>query len=38
MCVKAAIYLPDDMKKALYNASENEQSDLGRNVLGVLKR
>lgn len=37
MCIDANLYLADDMKKALYNACENEENVLGKKILGQLK-
>lgn len=37
MCIEANHYLSPDMKEALYNAHENEQSEIGRQVLSQLK-
>lgn len=37
MCIDANLYLADDMKKALYNACDNEENVLGRKILGQLK-
>lgn len=37
MCIDANLYLADDMKKALYNACDNEENVLGKKILGQLK-
>lgn len=37
MCIEANHYLSPDMKQALYNAYETEQSEIGRQVLSQLK-
>jgi fumarate hydratase subunit alpha len=37
MCTEANRSLSPDMKRALYNAAENEESPLGRQILGQLK-
>ena len=37
MCIDANLYLADDMKKALYNACDNEENVLGQKILGQLK-
>ena len=37
MCIEANLYLADDMKKALYNACDNEENVLGKKILGQLK-
>ena len=37
MCIEANHYLSPDMKQALYNAYETEQSETGRQVLSQLK-
>ena len=37
MCIDANLYLADDMKKALYNAYDNEENVLGKKILGQLK-
>ena len=37
MCIDANLYLADDMKKALYNACDNEENELGKKILGQLK-
>ncbi len=37
MCIEANHYLSPDMKQALYNAYENEQSEIGKQVLSQLK-
>jgi len=37
MCIEANHYLSPDMKQALYNAYETEQSKIGRQVLSQLK-
>ncbi|MCR4990319.1 MAG: fumarate hydratase [Lachnospiraceae bacterium] len=37
MCIEAAHFLSDDMKSALVNAKENEESELGKKILGQLK-
>lgn len=37
MCMEANYYLSDDMKKALYEAAEKEESPLGRQILDQLK-
>ena len=37
MCIDANLYLTDDMKKALYNACDNEENVLGKKILGQLK-
>ena len=37
ICIEAAHFLSDDMKSALINAKENEESELGKKILGQLK-
>ena len=37
MCIEANLYLADDMKKALFNACDNEENVLGKKILGQLK-
>lgn len=37
MCIDANLSLADDMKKALYNACDNEENVLGKKILGQLK-
>ena len=37
MCIEANHYLSPDMKQALYNAYETEQSQIGKQVLSQLK-
>ena len=37
MCIDANLYLADDMKKALYNACDNEENVLGKKILRQLK-
>ena len=37
MCIDANLYLADDMKNALYRACDNEESVLGKKILGQLK-
>lgn len=37
MCIEASHYLSDDMKEALSKAKENEESALGRQILGQLQ-
>lgn len=37
MCIEANYYLSDDMKKALYSAYDNEDSIIGKKILGQLK-
>ena len=37
MCIEANLYLADDMKNALYSACDNEESVLGKKILGQLK-
>ncbi|MCR5205947.1 MAG: fumarate hydratase [Lachnospiraceae bacterium] len=37
MCIDSNLYLADDMKKALYNACDNEENVLGKKILGQLK-
>ena len=38
MCIQANHYLSDDMKKALDNASDKEESELGKKILGQLQQ
>jgi len=38
MCIEANHFLTDDMKNALLDASENEKSTLGKQVLGQLEQ
>ena len=33
LCVEANIYLPDDLKRAIKEASEQESSELGRKIM-----
>lgn len=37
MCIRANLFLADDVKGALYNGFDNESSALGRKILGQLK-
>ena len=37
MCVKVCHELSDDMKACLYDAYDNETSDIGKKILGQLK-
>ena len=37
MCIKVCHELSGDMKTCLYNAYENETSDIGKKILGQLK-
>ena len=37
MCIKVCHELSDDMKACLYDAYENETSDIGKKILGQLK-
>ena len=37
LCIQANHFLSDDMKKALKNAESNENSELGRKILGQLQ-
>lgn len=37
MCIEANHFLPDDMKAALYNAQKEEESALGKQILGQLQ-
>lgn len=37
MCIKVCHELSDDMKTCLYDAYENETSDIGKKILGQLK-
>lgn len=37
MCIEANHFLSDDMKEALYNAQQTEESSLGKQILGQLK-
>ena len=38
MCIEANHFLTDDMKNALQNALEKEESEVGKNVLGQLHK
>lgn len=37
MCIKANHFLSSDMKEKLYNSYDNEQSEIGKKILGQLK-
>ena len=37
MCIHAAHYLSDDMRQALYDAKDREESPLGRQIIGQLQ-
>lgn len=37
MCIEATHFLSPDMEKALNNSYENEQSPLGKQIIGQLK-
>ena len=37
MCIEANHFLSDDMKEALYNAQKEEESALGKQILGQLQ-
>lgn len=38
MCIEANLFLSEDMERALNNAAESEESALGKQVLGQLKK
>ena len=38
MCISVCHELSDDMKKCLYDAYDNETSDIGKKILGQLKK
>ena len=38
LCIKANLYLADDMKQRIDQAEKNEKSALGRQVIGQLVR